>query len=138
MVAIVDRKLVGVDAVKIVQRERRQIAGSCDRYLGLALLQISLCGPKFRAFGHRQILHFAEGSEGADLSEVVYHAEVLPEIGKDQNRQRKTGFVDGQLGIQDVALMLLDLHLRLHHVGMRRFSTLFQFLRCIQELLRVL
>src|SRR5438045_7445457 len=131
------RELIGVDAVKKIEAERRQILIARHRDVMARGLQSEGGGFDVGTRSGALGAHFLYGRQRRRLLQIVHYGKIRTEIGKYQNAERDLRLVDGQLRLLQVALPLLEIDLRLDHIGVSRFAALLLLLREIDESLRL-
>ena len=133
---IVQRVLVGVEAVEVIHREGGQEAGTGALDAVGLLCDGGLCGTDIGIVVAREGLDFGKRGERFEAVQVVGDGVVLAEIGEEEDGEADAGFVVCEQRLLHVALALLERELCFDYVGVRRLSSGFLFLGDIHELLR--
>jgi hypothetical protein len=77
--------------------------------------------------------HFGKSRQGLRDLQVIYHGEVLIEIGKQQHGQIEAAALHAQLSFPQVTLLLLGLNPCLDYVGVRDLAPALQFLTDVEK-----
>ena len=97
--------MVRVNAVKIIQLERRQKPRPRRANFLPSFLQGAQRGPQIRILSRGSGLDFGEGRQRLGRLQIVHHAEIFVEIGEDQHRQFQPAAIHFQFRFLQVALL---------------------------------
>src|SRR5262245_21067520 len=100
----------GIDAVKIIQRERGEKAGPCGRQLVLSRLQAGCRRAKVGVPALRGLLEVLKTHEGRRELRVIDQRKVQIKVGEEQYRQVQPGFIHGELSFAQVTLPIVRLN----------------------------
>ena len=126
-------EMIGVDAIKIIQSDRRQEARPGHAHFLPRFLQGAQRGPQFGILAGGRSLSFAKRRQRLGSLQIIHHAEVLVEIRENQHGKFQPAAVHLELCFLQVALLLLKLNLGLDHIRVRHFAALFELLADIEK-----
>ncbi len=131
------RKLRSVNTVGKVQKKIRHIRRFGRQCFGVSGLHFSKGAAQLRIGGRGQPVHFIAGWKRRRSCRRFRRIR-RPRIREEKHSQLQTRLLRLQTGVAKVALPLLLLQLRLHHVGMRSLTRSLAFLGQVSECRRLL
>ena len=110
------RKLIGVDAIEEVQRERRQQAVPRDRHIQPRLLNASLGHFQVRTASCRAHPRLFHRGQQRRLLQIVLDIEIRVVVRKNDHGERDLSLGHTQPGFLQISLPLAQINLALQHV----------------------
>ena len=108
--------MVRINPIEIVNTERRQKAIPGNSDLLICRLHRRERRPQFRILVGRCSLNFRKRGKRLGHLQVIHYRKILVEIGEDKHCQFQTIAVHLQFSFMQIALLFLELDLRLDHV----------------------